>query len=161
MAKPVSIGMSAAAAAVFTHGVVLSAVHFDEFLPISTYRGFFLRIAVLTERLWSYAHGWQPGSHIRDFGHFYAPMVQLIGPLTGFALFWMTSRHKVGTEIWKPLAVAFLLAIPTGYLDLVPGNVVAWVEATRTVFIVLLMVWCVGGFRSPLRHTSTDSVEAA
>jgi hypothetical protein len=142
--------------------MVLSAVNFDEPLPISSYQGFFQIFAAVTERLWSYAHGWQPTSHIRDFGHFYAPMVQLLCPLVGFAIFLVISRHKVGTNFWKPLAAALLLAIPTGYIGLVPGYAIPWVEAARTILMVLVMVWSVGGFGTPMTHTSTtDSMAAA
>ena len=73
-----------------------------------------------TERLWSYAHGWQPMSHIRDFGGFYAPTIHLICPLIGFALFWIISRHKVGINLWKPMAIALLLTIQPSVSDRAP-----------------------------------------
>jgi hypothetical protein len=82
-------------AAIFTHGIVYSAV--NERLPISGYEGFFQHILLAAERLWSYAHGWQPMSHIRDFGRFYGPTIQLICPLIGFALFRMISRRQVAS----------------------------------------------------------------
>jgi hypothetical protein len=144
MRRSISIGTSAAVAAVFTHGVVSSAVNLNEASPVSTYQGFFQYVLLATERLWSYAHGWQPMSHIHDFGRFYAPAVQLICPLIGFLLFWILSRHKVGINLWKPLAIAWLPAMPLGYIDLVPGYVLPWVEVARTLLIVLVMVWSVG-----------------
>jgi hypothetical protein len=144
MRRSGSLGTSAAAAAVITHGMVFSAVNLNEHLPISTYRGFFQYMLLATERLWSYAHGWQPMSHIRDFGHFYAPTIQLICPLIGFALFWILSRHNVGIEVWKPLAIVLLPAIAPGFSDLAPGYAIPWVEVARTILIVLLMVWSVG-----------------
>ena len=155
MGRSGSIGTSAAVAAVFTHGMVFSAVNLNEPLPISTYQGFFQHMLLATERLWSYAHGWQPMSHIRDFGRFYAPTVQLICPLIGFALFWILSRHKVGINFWKPMAIALLLTIPSGYIALVPGYALPWVEVARTILIVLLMVWSVGAIRISMPHTST------
>ncbi len=147
MRRYISAVTSAGAAAAFTHGVVLSAVNFNEPLPISTYQGFFWHIVSAVERLWSYAHGWQPMSHDRDFGWFFAPTSQVICPLIGFALFWAISRYRVGRNLWKPGAIALLAAIPNGYIDLVSGDALPWIEAARTMLIVLLMVWSVGSVR--------------
>lgn len=145
MRRSISIGASTAVAAALTHGVVLSAARFDEHLPISTYQGFFWHIVSAVERLWSSAHGWPPMSHIRDFGWFFAPTVQLFCPLVGFALFCAISRHRVGTGVWKPVGIALLLAIPNGYIGLIPAGALPWMEAARTVLVVLFMVWSVGG----------------
>jgi hypothetical protein len=109
-----------------------------------------------TERLWSYAHGWQPMSHIRDFGYFYAPTIQLLCPLIGFALFRIVSRHKAGMNVWRPLAIAMLLAIPPTLSDMAPRDATPWVEAARTILIVLLMGWSVGAIRVPKPHTKTE-----
>ena len=155
MDKARSIVTGAAVAAVFTHGMVFSAMYLNELLPISTYQGLFQHMLFATERLWSYAHGWQPMSHIRDFGGFYAQTVHLICPLIGFALFWIVSRHKVGITIWKPLAIALLLSIPPSFSNLAPGYAIPWAEAARTVLIVLLMVWSVGAIRISKPHIST------
>jgi hypothetical protein len=127
--------------------MVFSGMNLNAPLPISTYQGFFQHMLLATERLWSYAHGWQPMSHIHDFGRFYAPAVHLICPLIGFALFWITSRHEVGINFWKPLAIALLLTIPPSVSDLVPSYAVPWVEGARTILIVLLMGWSVGAIR--------------
>ena len=157
-----SIGAGAAVAAVFTHGMVFSGMYLDELLPISTYQGFFQRMLFATERLWSYAHGWQPMSHIRDFGHFYAPTIQFICPLIGFALFCILSRHKVGIKVWKPLAIALLLTIPPSFSNLTSAYATPWVEAARTVIIVWLMVWSVGAIRLSKPHISrTESLATA
>ena len=142
-----SIGTGVAAAAVFTHGMVFSAVNLNEPLPVSAYQGFFRHILLATERLWSYAHGWQPMSHIHDFGRFYAPLVQLICPLIGFAIFWILSRHKLGLNAWKPVALALILAIPSSFMDGVPGYALPWVEVARTLLIVSFMAWSVGAIR--------------
>uniref|UniRef100_Q01Y71 Uncharacterized protein n=1 Tax=Solibacter usitatus (strain Ellin6076) TaxID=234267 RepID=Q01Y71_SOLUE len=131
-----------AVAAVLTHGMVSSAMNFHEPLPVSTYQGFFQYLLLATERLWSYAHGWQPMSHIRDFGHFYAPVVHLICPLIGFALFWTMSRHPAGIKFWKPLVISLLFTIPPCVSD-------PWFEAARTILVTILMVWSV-------RHTLPD-----
>src|SRR5204863_9667493 len=112
-----------------------------------TYQGFFQELALATERLWSYGHGWAPMSHIRDFGQFYAPMVQLICPLIGFTLFLVLSRHKVNTGCWKPLAVALVLCLPTRYLAPVPVYALAWVEVARTMLVLSLMMWSAGVIR--------------
>jgi hypothetical protein len=146
-----SIVTGTAVAAVFTHGMVFSAMYFRELLPISTYQ----RMLFATERLWSYAHGWQPMSHFRDFGSFYAQTVHLICPLIGFALFWIVSRHKVGINAWKPLVIALLLTIAPSFSDLVSGYAIPWAEAARTVLIVLLMVWSVGAFKLSKPRIST------
>ena len=147
MRTGISIVTGAAVAAVFTHGMVFSGVNLNEPLPISTYQGFFQHVLLATERLWSFAHGWQPMSHIRDFGRFYAPVVQLTCPLMGFALFWMLSRHELGFKVWKPMAIALLLTIPSAYISLVSAGALPWVEAARTTLIVFLMVWSVGAIR--------------
>lgn len=160
MRTSLSIGMSVAAPAVFTHGVVLSAMAFNEPLPLSTYQGFFWHIVLATERLWSWAHGWQPLSHIRDFGQFFAPAVHLICPLIGFALFRIFSRRQVGIHLWKPLAIALLLAIPNGFIGLVPGYALPWVEAARTILVVLSMVWSVGALRVTGGRPHASSTES-
>jgi hypothetical protein len=144
-----SLVTSATVAALFTHGMVFSALNFDPPLPIWTYQGFFRHILLATERLWSYAHGWQPLSHIRDFGHFYATTVHLTCPLVGFLLFWIASRRKVGISLCKPLAIASLLTLPNGYTTSVPGYALPWVEAARTILVLLLMLWSVGAIRIP------------
>jgi hypothetical protein len=157
-----SIGASTALAAILTHGMVFSAMNFDGPLPMATYQGFFQRIMFGTEWLWSYAHGWQPLSHIRDFGAFYAPTVQLGCPLLGFALFRTLSRHKVGMRFWRPPAIAVLLFLSTRFIDSVPDYALPWVEAARTVLVTLLMVWSVGAIRFPRPRTaSTDSLATA
>jgi hypothetical protein len=155
MGRSISIGTGTAVAAVFTHGMVFSGVNLNEPLPISTYQGFFQHMLLATERLWSYAHGWQPMSHIRDFGYFYAPTIHLICPLIGFALFWIISQHNVGIDSWKPLAIALLLTIPPSFSDLASRNAIPWVEVARTALIVLLMVWSVGAIRISKPHIST------
>jgi len=162
MRTSILVATSAGAAAVLTHGLVISAVSFNEPLPISTYRGFFWHVVSAVERLWSYAHAWQSGSHVRDFGWFFAPTVQLICPLIGFALFWAISRYKVDANIWKPLAIVVLLAIPNRYINLVPGHSLPWVEAVRTIFIVWLMVWSTGALRISRPDTAiTQSLAVA
>ena len=144
-----SIGISAAVAAVVTHGIVDSAVNFSGPVPVSNWQGFFRQMLLLTERLWSYAHGWQPMSHIRDFGSFFAPAVQLICPLIGFALFGMLARPRIGLNLWKPVAIALWLCLPYGYLAGVPGTALPWVEGARTIVIVALMAWSIGAITIP------------
>ena len=155
MRRSISVGTSAGVAAALTHGVVLSAVSFNEPLPISTYRGFFWHIMSAVERLWSYCHGWQSMSHVRDFGWFFAPTSQVICPLVGYALFWAISRYRVGRNLWKPLAIALLAAVPNAYINLVPGHALPWIEAARTMLVVLLMVWSVGALRLYWPDTAT------
>jgi hypothetical protein len=164
MRRSISIGTGAAVAAVFTHGTVFSAMNLNVPLPISTYQGFFQHMLLATERLWSYAHGWQPMSHIDDFGRFYAHTVHLICPLIGFALFWIVSRHKVGIKFWKPIGIALLLTVPPGFIALAPfyalGLKEPWVEVVRTLLIVLLMVWSVGAIRISKFHAPTTESPA-
>jgi CDP-diglyceride synthetase len=160
MRRSISIGMSAVAAAVFTHGMVYSAMNFSGPLPVSTYQGFFQQIMLVTERLWSYAHGWQPLSHIRDFGHFYAPVVQLICPLIGFTIFWILSRRRLSLAFWPALTIAFLLAVPLGFVLPVSGPGLPWLEVARTLFLVLLMVWSAerfGSLRGRLRRAPAQT----
>ena len=140
-----------AGAALLTHGMVYSALDLSEALPISTYKGFFQHLLFAIERLWSYVHGWQPMSHIEAFGRFYALTVHLLCPLIGFALFWTISRYNVGRNIWKPTAIALLLLTPLQQVILTPllalGVGESWAETTRTLLLVLAMVWSVGAFR--------------
>ncbi|MGA3017540.1 MAG: hypothetical protein ABSF62_10515 [Bryobacteraceae bacterium] len=165
MRRSISIGTSAAVAAVFTHGMVFSGMNLNGPLPISTYQGFFQHMLLTTERLWSHAHGWQPMCHIDDFGRFYAQTVHLICPLIGFALFWIISRHKVGINFWKPMAIALLLSIPPGFIALAPLYAwvsKTWVEVARTLLIVSLMLWSAGAIRISKPHTpTTESLAAA
>jgi hypothetical protein len=160
MRKSISIGAGAAVAAVLTHGMVFSAMNLNEPLPISTYRGFFQNVLLATERLWSYAHGWQPMRHIDEFGRFYAQTVHLICPLIGFALFRIISRHKGGIDCWKPMAVALLLTILPGFIAQAPfhalGIEAPWSEMTRVLFTLFSMVWSVGAIGISKPHTPTS-----
>jgi hypothetical protein len=146
-----AIGTGAAVASILTHGMVSSGMHLNEPLPISPYQGFFRYVLLATERLWSYAHGWQSMSHIDEFGRFYAQTVHLICPLIGFALYWVISRHKVGINFWKPVAIAFISASPLCLETVVPllklGLGVLWSEMACTLLIVLSMVLSVRAFR--------------
>ena len=151
MRKSISIGAGAAVAAIVTHGMVYSALDLSNLSPISTYQGFFQHILFAIERLWSYGHGWQPMSHIRDFGGFYALTVRLLCPLIGFALFWVFSRCRVGRNIWKPMAIAWILLTPIQLVILKPllalGLGVSGAETMRTLLLVLAMIWSVGALR--------------
>lgn len=165
MRRSISIGASAAVSALLTHGMVSSALNLSERLPISTYHGFFQHVLFAMDRLWSYAHGWQPMSHIEGFGHFYAHAVDLICPLIGFSLFWMISRRKVGSESWKPIGIALLLTFPPGSIVLFPfyyalGRSYSWFELVRTILAVLLMAWSVGAIRIAAPHTSATESPA-
>ena len=162
MRKLIAIGTGTAVAAIFTHGMVFSGMYLNVNLPNSTYRGFFTHVLLATERLWSYTHGWQPMSHIDEFGRIYAHTVHLICPLLGFALFWIVSRHKVGFKSWKPIGIALLLTVPPSFSDLAPDYIVPWVEVVRTLLIVLLMVWSVGAIRISKPHApTTESLATA
>ena len=141
-------------AAICTHGMVFSGINLNEPLPIWSYQGFFQNMLLTTERLWSYAHGWESMSHIGDFGKFYAVAVQLICPILAFALFWSLSRVKIGINAWKPMSIALVLAFPTAYIFLAPTGTQPWLEALRTVAVFLLMVWSAGVSRGHLRRVA-------
>jgi hypothetical protein len=134
MRRPLCVAISAVAAAIITHGMVFSGVHFDDSPPVSSYQSVFRSILLAVERLWSGWHGWQPLSHIRDFAGFYTGLVHVICPLLGFGLFWMVSRTRFGFSLWKPLAIALICAA-------VPASPLVWVEAARTTVILLLMLY--------------------
>jgi hypothetical protein len=159
MRKSISIGTGAAVAVILAHGMAFSAMNLSEPLPISTYRGFFQQPLFVMERLWSYVNGWPSMSHIRDFGNAYAHMVHLICPLIGFALFWIVSRHHVGTNVWKPMAIVMMLAVPPYAIAAAPfyalGFKEPWIEMARTLLVMLLMVWSVGAIRISRPHAST------
>ena len=151
MRNSISIGTGAAAAAILTHGMVYCALDLSDGSSISTYKGFFEHILFAIERLWSYVHGWQSMSHIRDFGGFYALTVQLLCPLIGFAIFWTISGYNVGRNIWKPMAIALILATPLQLVIFKPfltlGLGLSGAETARTLLLVLAMVRSVGAFR--------------
>jgi hypothetical protein len=141
------------AAAIFTHGMVFSGMYLDEHLPTSTYQGYFQQFALAVERLWSYAHGWQPMSHIRDFGPFYAQTVHLVCPLFGFVLFGIISRQQVVTKLWRPVGIALLLSLitPASALEAplyVVGLNQPWVAVARTLITLAVMLWSVDVLRS-------------
>ena len=78
----------------------------------------------------------------------------MICPLIGFVVFWMMSRYRVGKNLWRPLVVALLLAVPAGFVALFPAYAIPWVEVARTSLVALLMMWSVGAMRVSKRHTS-------
>ena len=87
MRKSIGIWVSAAVAAILTYRVVFAATHWRGTFSAAAYERFFQQVLAAVESVWSYAHGWQPMTHIDQFGHFYAPLVRLVCPLIGFALF--------------------------------------------------------------------------
>jgi hypothetical protein len=159
LGRTISIGTGAAVAGFLTYGIVRAAQNLGDILPVSTYYGFFQHIAFAVERLWSNAHGWQSWSNLEQFGRFYARMVRLLCPSIGFALFWIISRHRVGINVWKPMAIATILALTplltvtdAPFLALGWGR--AWSEVVRTVLIVWLMAWSVGGIAGAKPHAA-------
>jgi hypothetical protein len=132
MRKSISLGTSAAVAALVTYGLVWSAVHFEEPSPASAAP--FRQALAATEWLWSAAHGWPAMSHIRDFGAFYAPAVRLTGPLLGFGLLVALRRRKPGTDVWSALALCVVLAVVPG----LPSS--PWLEAARSAAALAAMV---------------------
>lgn len=138
-----SLAIGAALAAVLTHGAVLSGLNFSDPSPPSGYEQFFRQVLLRTEQMWSYAHGWPPLSHVRDFGQFYAPLVQFVGPLLGFAVWMALGRRKVGVRIWQPLVIVAALAPVYGYADSVSVGLLPWLEAGRAVLVVVLMAWTI------------------
>jgi hypothetical protein len=133
MRRSMYLALSAIAAAVVTHGMIFSGLQFHNGQAVSGYQGFFQQVLLGVERLWSFTHGWQPLSHLRDFAGFYAGVVHVLCPLLGFGLFRMVSRSRFGADLWKPLSIALLCA-------LVPTASSVWVEVARTVLILLAMV---------------------
>ena len=162
MSKRISIALASAFAAVLTHGAVSSGMHFEssKLMPPYTYQGFFARALTSIWRLWGYAHGWMPMSHVEEFGRFYASLVLLTCPLIGFGVFWFVSRQEAGRQFWKPLAVAIAFATPVqqfmrqGFLALGMDEPAA--EATRAVVVLLLMIFSIG-----LRQKATEQAVIA
>ena len=56
------------------------------------------------------------------------------------------------------MAIGLLLTIPSGYIALVPGYTLPWVEAARTILVVFLMAWSVGAIRISKSGTPASSV---
>jgi Na+-transporting methylmalonyl-CoA/oxaloacetate decarboxylase beta subunit len=94
----------------------------------------------------------QPFTHADEFGRFYAAFVFLLCPLIGFAIFWLGSKHRIGGQLWKPLAIATIFATPlerlmrSGFSTI--GLDMLWGEVIRTALVLLLMIWSVGAMRN-------------
>jgi hypothetical protein len=119
MAKRISIGIALAFGAVLTYGMVNSGIHLESsrLMPFSTYDGFFARVLVATWSVWGRVRGLEPMSHVDEFGRFYACFVFLACPLIGFALFRLGSQQKIGSQLWKPLAIAIVICNSTSTID--------------------------------------------
>jgi hypothetical protein len=150
MRRSLSLATAAVVSAILTQGMVFSAMNLADSAPVTTYRGSFQHAIFALERVWSGAHGRPPLSDIDDFGRFYTQTVHLLCPLLGFALFWILSRHRVGRNLWKPLAIALLLALPPlGPISDEPLRAIGrpWSEMVRTLLILFFMLWSAGAIR--------------
>jgi len=148
--RSIPAGIGAAMASFLAHGMWVGVENLAYVAPISTYGGFWQHVTIAMERLWSHAHGWQSmmvehpevPDHAWRFGRAYAQTLHLGCPLIGFALYWIISRHRVGIQAWRPLAIALVL----DYRMFFPNPVTPQFEVQRTMLAVLLMVWSVGGW---------------
>src|SRR5579862_9894045 len=136
MAKRISIGAALALSAILTYGLVNTATHIT--VPLSELRtqGIFAGILADTWDAWSDVRGVPPFTHADEFGRFYAAFVFLLCPLIGFAIFWLGSKHRIGGQLWKPLAIATIFATPlerlmrSGFSTI--GLDMLWGEVIRT-----------------------------
>jgi hypothetical protein len=152
MARRTSIVLALAFTAVLTHGIVYSSIHLlnsSVMLP-STYQGGFAKLCIATWGAWAHVYGFTPMSRMNDFGRFYYRFLTLACPLLGFGMFWLGSRHKIGGQLWKPLAIAIVF-IPLGGLFSGGFTVIGLsrpaAEAARAVVVLLLMIWSVGAIQ--------------
>ena len=153
MEKRISIGLSLLIAAVLTHGLVYSGINLNvsKLMPTATYQGFFERMLVAAWAVWAQLRGFEPMSHLEEFGRFYAYLVILSCPLIGFGIFCLGSRQKISEQWWKPFAIAILFTAPLG--DLISQSF--WIsgldrpvaEAARATIVLLLMIGSVGGIQ--------------
>ena len=164
MRKFLAIATGAATAAVTTHGFVHAGMRLGSANPpLFTYTGFFQNAIFVFWRLWSRAHGWEAVmtgrelSHVEQFGGFFGHAVLFACPLLGLCVFWLTSRHNVGWQLWKPLILA--LAFPLDELIRQAfrsgGLNEPLAETARGLVVFLLMLWSVGAIRirKPTRPT--------
>jgi hypothetical protein len=90
-------------------------------------------------------------SHVDEFGRFYAYLVFLICPLIGFGIFWLGSEQRIGSQLWKPMAIAVVFATPLQELLRQSFRTVGlsepMAEAGRATVVLLLMIWSVGAIR--------------
>jgi hypothetical protein len=138
--------------AVLTHGIVYSSIHllYSSVMLPSTYQGLFAKLCIVTWGAWAHVHGFTPISRMNDFGRFYYRLLTLACPLLGFGMFWLGSRHKIGGQLWKPLAIAIvfipLAGLISGCFTLIGLSGPA-AQAARAVVVLLLMIWSVGAIR--------------
>ncbi len=100
--------------------------------------------------VWARAQGFEPKSHVEEFGNFYLRFVWLICPLVGFAVFWMDSRREIGPRFWLALAIGVVsalspLGLPLTRVFLTLGVVAA--ETLRCLSVLFLMIWSSGAIR--------------
>ena len=92
---------------------------------------------------WAAFRGFEPLTHVQEFGSFYLQCLWLLGPVVSFGIFALISRQRSGRWLLGPLSVAgFLAILPEAWrltrLFLVFG--VAGAEAARCVLVVVLMI---------------------
>jgi hypothetical protein len=165
--KSLAISAGVTLAVLLTHGMVYSGIHLDPSkpLPPSTYQGFFDNILLSIWNLWRRVHGWEPISHVEEFGSFYGHAVLLVCPLLGFGVFALASQQKVSWQLWKPLAIAAAFATPLQqgirHGLMAAGLDEALVEAGRAAIVFLLMAWSIGAIRIPKWRRPESSRQSA
>ena len=154
-----SLIAGALAAVGLAHGLVYAGIHFDRSPPALSYYGLCREVLVAVDWVWSKAHGWPPLSHIDEFGRFYAGAVHVGCPLIGFILFWLVSRYRMGSKIWKPLAIVAVSApLDTlAYRFLDPAMREPWSEMLLALIVFGLMAGSVGAF--PVFRQTTAAPE--
>ncbi len=133
-------------AGLLTFGFVSAGCRMDP--GAAGYQAFFQSTILFIESLWSKAHGWQPLSHIRNFGPWFAKAVHLGCPILGYAVFALFGRLRTRLTVWKPLGIAALctglyaLILPHGF----PLSVLwlPWAEAAFVMSVFSLMIWSSG-----------------
>jgi hypothetical protein len=83
------------------------------------------------------------GSHIDQFGRFYARAVIFGCPLLGFAVHWLLAWRRMRWNLWTPLVLATVGAVSL-YADSFSSAWLPWSQMAVAALTVVLMAWTSG-----------------
>jgi len=142
METRVSLALAVACVALLAFGLTSAG----ESPGTSAEQGLFPSLFNATRAVWARANDVEPLSHPDEFGQFYFRLVWWTCPLIGFFVFRLGSGQKLGRQVWKPLAIAILFAIPplaplliASFRILGPAGAVA----ARCIVVLILMIWSI------------------
>lgn len=162
MRERAALGLSLAVAALLAFGLTQSAArsvnilspvmyglpgastHPSDELHVRSSSTLFADLVMMSWDEWATVRGFEPLTHVEQFGTFYLHCLWLFGPLVSFGIFTLISKRTIWRGLWWPLSIAGMLTIvPHAWLltrfFLVLG--VAGAEAARCMVVVALMIW--------------------